>query len=111
MKRLSKSPLHFVYQALLVGLKALRPFAHRFSPQRYTQPQLFACLVLKTFFKTDYRGVQAQLTDPSALPLALARRDVPHFTTLQKASRRLLRLPKARHLFTATVRRFLGRRR
>ena len=36
---------------------------------------------------------------------------VPHFTTPQKASRRLLRLPVARRLFAATVRRFLGRRR
>jgi hypothetical protein len=35
---------------------------------------------------------------------------VPHFTTLQKASRRLLRVPKARRPFTATVHRFLRRR-
>ncbi len=36
---------------------------------------------------------------------------MPHFTTPQKAGRHLLRLPKARRLFTATVHRFLKRRR
>jgi Transposase DDE domain/Transposase domain (DUF772) len=103
--------LHVVYQALLVGLKALRPFAHRFSPQRYTQPQLFACLVLKTFFKTDYRGVTAYLRDHSDLRQALGLASVPHFTTLHKASQRLLRRRRARRLFSRTVHRFLQRRR
>jgi hypothetical protein len=93
-----------VEHALAVGRDVLPPYSHRFSPRKYTQPQLFACLVLKTFFKTDYRGL-------TALPAALNLPAVPHFTTLQKASRRLLRLPRARALFTATVRRFLGRRR
>jgi hypothetical protein len=36
---------------------------------------------------------------------------VPHFTTLQKASSRLLLAPRACRLFHATVRRFLKRRR
>ncbi len=38
-------------------------------------------------------------------------RTVPHFTTLQKASGRLLRQPHARRLFRRTVRRYFGRRR
>jgi hypothetical protein len=111
MSTLSKSPLRVARQALAVAADALPPYAHRFSPKIYTQPQLFACLVLKTFFKTDYRGLSALLGDHSDLRAALALRAVPHFTTLQKASRRLLRLPRARRLFTATVRRFLRRRR
>ena len=32
-------------------------------PKKFTQPQLFACLVLKTFFQTDYRGVVVFLND------------------------------------------------
>ena len=36
---------------------------------------------------------------------------VPHYTTLHKASKRLLRLPRARRLLAATIRRHLGRRR
>ena len=38
-------------------------------------------------------------------------RCVPHFTTVQKACLRLLRLPRARRLLRATIRRHLGRRR
>ena len=111
MSTLTKSPKRVAEKALAVGLQVLPLYAHRFSPRRYTQPQLFACLVLKTFFKTDYRGVVAFLHDLPELRWALGLRAVPHFTTLHKASRRLLRRPKARRLFRATVRRFLGRRR
>jgi len=48
---------------LAVAEQALRLYSHRFSPQRFTQPQLFACLAIKTFFKTDYRGAAAILAD------------------------------------------------
>jgi hypothetical protein len=111
MSTLTKSPLLVARHAFAVATAALRPYAHRFSPQRYTQPQLFACLVLKTFFKTDYRGLTTSLADLDSLRHELRLHRVPHFTTLQKASKRLLRLPTARKLFTATVRRFQGRRR
>jgi hypothetical protein len=85
-------------------------YAHRYSPKTYTQPQLFVCLVLKTFFRTDYRGLTAILTDFDAMQAYLGLKRVPHFTTLQKASRRLLRAPLAQRVFRGTVRRFLGRR-
>jgi len=111
VSKLSKSPLRVARQALAVGTQALPLYAHKFSPKKFTQPQLFACLVLKTFLKTDYRGVQEHLRDHSDLRTTLALDRLPHFTTLQKASRRLLRLPKARRLFRTTVRRFLKRRR
>ncbi len=107
----TKSPLRVARQALAVGTEALPLYAHKYSPKKYTQPQLFACLVLKTFFKTDYRGLTAHLTDLSDLPRVLGLRHVPHFTTLQKAATRLLRQPRARHLLHTTVRRFVGRQR
>ena len=62
MSKLSKSPLRVARQALATGQAALPLYAHRFSPKKFTQPQLFACLVLKTFLKNDYRGVVAHLT-------------------------------------------------
>ena len=86
-------------------------YAHRFSPKKYTQPQLFVCLVLKTYFRADYRKLTAILQDFDALQAYLGLPCVPHFTTLQKASRRLLRAPHAKRLFHGVVRRFLGRRR
>ena len=111
MSKLTKSPLRVARQALAVAAEALRPYAHKYSPKKFSQPQLFACLVLKAFFKTDYRGLAAHLADHSDLRAALALKAVPHISTVQKASRRLLRRPRARRLFRATVRRFLKRRR
>lgn len=111
MSKLTKSPLRVARHALAVGTQALPPYAHRFSPKKFTQPQLFACLVLKTFLKTDYRGLAAHLADHSDLRATLGLHGVPHYTTPQKASRRLLRLPRVRRLFRTTVRRFLKRRR
>lgn len=111
MSTLSKSPLHVAREALTVATQVLRPYAHKYSPKLYTQPQLFVCLVLKTFFKTDYRGIAVLLRDDRDLRRTIGLRDVPHFTTIQKASQRLLRLPRARRLLAATIRRQLGRRR
>src|SRR5271165_7140346 len=111
MSTLTKSPLRVAREALAVARCCLRPYTHRFSPKKFTQPQLFACLVLKTFLKTDYRGLAAHLADHSELREILGLDVVPHFTTPQKASRRLLRQPMAQRLFRTTVHRFLGRRR
>jgi hypothetical protein len=108
---LTKSPLRVARQALAVGRRCLRTYAHKFSPKKFTQPQLFACLVLKTFLKTDYRGLAAHLAEHSDLRAVLGLEIVPHFTTPQKASRRLLRQRTARRLFRTTVHRFLRRRR
>jgi hypothetical protein len=103
--------MHVARQALAVATKVLRRYAHKFSPKLYTQPQLFVCLVLKTFFKTDYRGLTTLLHEWPGLRGTIGLRAVPHFTTLHKASRRLLRLPRARRLLGATIRRLLRRRR
>jgi len=111
MFTLTKSPLHVARRALAVGERGLRRYTHRFSPQVYTQPQLFACLVLKVFFKTDYRGIVVLLEDWDGLARTLGLRRVPHWTTLQKASRRLLSVPRANRLLTHTLPHLLGRRR
>lgn len=111
MSTLSKSPVYVAREALTIGTKALRPYAHRCSPKRYTQPQLFTCLVLKTFFKLDYRGVSIWLHDLADLRQVIGLRRVPHFTTLQKASVRLLRLRRVRCLLRIAIRRRLPRRR
>jgi hypothetical protein len=96
---------------LKVATKALRPYAHKFSPKLYTQPQLFVGLVLKVFFKTDYRGITTLLHENSELRQAIGLLSVPHFSTLHKASNRLLRVPRVRRLLRATLRRHLKGRR
>ncbi len=89
--------------ALKVAQRALPAYANRFSPKKFTQHQLFACLALKVFFKTDYRGVAAMLDDLPDLRKAIGLRHVPHFTTLQKAARRLLVSIPASRMLDATV--------
>src|ERR1700730_11611897 len=103
----SKSPRTVAMVALAIGKDVFRDYSHRFSPKKYTRPQLFACLVLKEFEKKDYRGVWALLKDCSDLREAIGLACVPHFTTLQKASRRLLKLDRVRLLIEQTVRRIL----
>lgn len=111
MYTLTKSALCLARNALTVAEGALRRYAHKYSPKLYTQPQLFACLALKAFFKTDYRGITVLLEEHSDLRAVLGLARVPHWTTLQKACGRLLTLPRAERLLTGTVRRLLGRRR
>ncbi len=61
--------------AVKVGTDALPLYAHRFSPRKFTQSQLFPCLLLEQFFRTDYRGITAILIDAPALcePIGLRR--------------------------------------
>jgi hypothetical protein len=107
----SKSPKAVVLAALTTARRALPAYSHFNSPKKFTQHQLFACLVLKNFLKTDYRGVVAHLIDHPSLVENLELRCVPHFTTLQKASQRLLVSSRVRRLLRTTIRLHYGRRR
>jgi hypothetical protein len=100
----SKSPQRVIKAAYLVGQLALPAYAHLFSPKKFTQPQLFACLALKEFLQLDYRKLAALLIDCSDLRAAIELEIVPHFTTFQKAAQRLLRVPLAEGLLDKTVR-------
>src|SRR5580704_9989902 len=106
----SKSPRTVAMVALAAGKEAFSDYSHLFSPHKFTQPQLFACLVLKEFEKKDYRGICQLLVDWPDLCQAIGLKNVPHYTTLQKASRRLLQLPHVRKLLKDTVRRVFRRR-
>ena len=103
MSTTTKSPKKVVRAAYKIAKSTLPSYAHQYSPQKYTQPQLFVCLVLKIFFKTDYRGIAAILNDSEDLCKCFNLKTVPHFTTLQKASKRLLCLKVANELLYSTV--------
>ncbi len=103
MAQTSKSPVAVARCALAAGQKALSRYAHRLAPKKYTQPQLFACLVMKEFFRTDYRGVVALLGELPELRASLQLSHVPHYTTLQKACARLLKQAFCDRLLHATV--------
>ncbi len=88
---MTKSPRAVAREALRLAQAALPAYSSKFSRKDFTQPQLFACLALKTFFKTDYRGVVQMLHDFAELRRELGLRDVPHYSTLCYAARRLLK--------------------
>lgn len=106
----SKSPTAVALAALATARRSLSAYSHECSPKVFTQHQLFACLVLKSFLKTDYRGMAAVLKEDTSLAGILGLRKIPHFTTLQKASRRLLKATSAKRLLEATVKQQMGRR-
>ena len=103
MSKTTKSPKRVARAAYKIAKSTLPKYAHRFSPKKFTQPQLFACLALKIFFKTDYRGIAAILTDSSDLCKTFGLTTIPHYTTLQKASKRLLNKKAAEKLLLATI--------
>lgn len=106
----SKSPKKVLLTALHVARLSLAEFAHKNSPRKFSQHQLFACLVLKNFLKADYRGVVEYLNDCPDLCDAIELKWVPHYTTLQKAAKRLLLSQCASLLLNATIKLHLGRR-
>src|SRR5271154_788490 len=105
----SKSPRKVAMVALAAGKEAFSDYSSLYSPHKFTQPQLFACLVLKEFEKKDYRGIRQLLIDWTELQEAIGLKSVPHYTTLQKASRRLLRQSRVSVLLDDTVRRIRRR--
>lgn len=110
MSRTSKSPRRVALEALATARCALPAYSSRFSRHDFTLAQHFACLVLKSFFRTDYRGIAAILADLPELCAALELTKVPHFTTLQKAHARVLSFGPMNQLLDATVHRALGER-
>ena len=106
----SKSPKAVLLTALKIARRSLPAYGHKYSPRKFTQHQLFACLVLKNFLKTDYRGVTEHLRDCPSLTEVIELKQIPHFTTLQKAAKRLLVSQAAQRLLDATVNDQMGRR-
>jgi hypothetical protein len=111
MSTTSKSPLSVAKAAYEMGQKALPRYAHKFSRRDFTCAQLFAILVLRKFFKTDYRGVIQYLCEWEELRNALDLHDkVPHFTTPQKAAAKLMDDAMIRKLLTQTIDAFYPRK-
>jgi hypothetical protein len=91
MSKTTKDPIALARAALKAGKAALPDYSSPKSPHKYTQPQLFALLVLRQFLKTDYRGLVTVVARWSDLREALGLTGVPHYSTLCYAERRLLK--------------------
>jgi len=75
-------------EALKLAQRALPLYGSARSRHDFTLPQLFTILVLRQFFRTDYRGIVQILHDFPNLQKVLALKKIPHFTTVQKAHQR-----------------------
>ena len=91
MSTTTKNPVALARAALEAGEEAFEPYSHPRSPRKFTQPQLFAMLVLRQFFRLDYRGLIEWLREWPALQETLGLTRLPHYSTLCYAERRLLK--------------------
>jgi hypothetical protein len=99
----SKSPCQVLRTAHLIGELTLAPYSHRCSPKKFTQPQLFACLVLKEFLQFDYRKLEATLRDSPTWCQAIGLKTVPDHSTFHKAAKKLLRQANVEQLLGKLV--------
>ena len=88
---MTKSPRAVAQTALRLAQESLPAYSCRTSRKDFTQHQLFAVLALKTFLKTDYRGVVAFLDDFAEIRDDLGLPRVPDQSTLCYANQRLLK--------------------
>jgi hypothetical protein len=88
---MTKSPRAVAREALRLAEGVLPAYTSARSRKDFTAHQLFAILALKTFFKTDYRGIAQLLTDLGDLRKDLGLEKVPHYSTLCYAASRLLK--------------------
>ena len=91
MSTMTRSPLEFARLAFKVGKASLAPYSGKFSRKDYVQAQHFALLSLRQFFKVDYRKAVQMVAEWSDLRELLELKKVPHWTTLEKAHKRLLK--------------------
>lgn len=75
--------------AMKLSAKHMADYGSYKSRHDFTQKQLMACLILRAYLKTTYRGVVDFLSGHGGLRAALGMEEkLPHYTTLQKFSAR-----------------------
>ncbi len=68
--------------ALEVSREVVPAYSHRFSPQRFTQPQLLAILCLMRYEDWTFRAAEVRLAEHGELRRALELQTVPDYSTL-----------------------------
>ena len=87
---MTKSPLAVAREALAVGERSLPAQSNKYSRKDYTLAQLFALLVLRRFFRTDFRGIVTIVSEWVELQQALGLAKVPDHSTLLHVEQKLL---------------------
>ncbi|MBX9625142.1 MAG: hypothetical protein K2X82_15150 [Gemmataceae bacterium] len=88
---MTKSPRAVAQEALRLAKDALPAYTSARSRKDFTSHQSFAVLALKTFLKTDYRGIAQLLTDLGDLRNDLGLEKVPRYSALCYAAARPLK--------------------
>ena len=101
---MTKSPRGVAQEALRLAQDALPAYTSARSRKDFTSHQLFAILALKTFLKTDYRGIAQLPADLGDLREDLGLDKVPHYSTLCYAAARLLKKGRPSSSSTAPLR-------
>ena len=90
--QMTKSPILLAKEAMKLSERSLPAYSSVYSRRDYyTQSQLFTLVVLKHFFKTDYRGIVQLVGEFSELQKVIGLKSIPHFVTLCRAENRLLK--------------------
>lgn len=75
--------VRIVKLALRLAKRHLADYSHPKSPRKFTQPQLFACVILKGHLGCVYRKLEELLILMPEVREAIGLKAVPCFTTLQ----------------------------
>lgn len=97
--------VRFATLSLQLAQATLPRFAHKFSPHRFTLPQLAACVLLKEYRQLDWRGIEALLELSPPLRRALGLGRTPDFSTLWRFARRWLDPSRLGRLLVELLRR------
>ena len=86
-----KSPRKVLNAAYALAVACLKERRSKFSRKDFTDPQLFACLVLREHQKKSYRGVVALLRDCPEWCADIGLKKVPDRNTLCRAHKNLVK--------------------
>ena len=109
-----KSPRTVLVAAYELAKGVIPEHGSQFSRKAYTQPQLFACLVLREHQKKSYRGVVALLEDCPHWCADIGLKKVPDRNTLCRAHKQLVKpgvVEKMLDVSIATAREWARRQR
>lgn len=82
-KKLNNRLVAVAKLSLRLAGRYMQPYSCPKSRHRFTQPQLMACLILRAYLKTTYRGVVEILETSEVLRDTLNLRHIPHYSTLK----------------------------
>ncbi len=99
-----KSPRKVLREAYELALPLLPTYASSFSRHdSFTEPQLFACLVLREHQKKSYRGIEALLADSPSWLADIELDRAPDHNTLCRAFGRLIKRGLMNQMFDQQI--------